>query len=136
VSRSPRDVQRVKSQEYLGRSQGPETRNKDRKDQDESYARSWDSKKSALRISQNGGNRWLRIPPAFPQLVTFLPTLFSLETQSGFWDPISCCSKRIYKARRRGVQNASLTLKFNARVCPEKARFVNDCKGVGDENEN
>ena len=57
MSRSPRDVQRVKGQEYFGRSQGPETRNKDRKDQDESYARSWDNKKSALRSSQNGDNR-------------------------------------------------------------------------------
>jgi len=57
VSRSPRDVQRVKGQEYFGRSQGQETKNKDRKDQEESYARSWDNKKSALRISQNGDNR-------------------------------------------------------------------------------
>ena len=28
MSRSPRDVQRVKGQEYFGRSQGPETRTK------------------------------------------------------------------------------------------------------------
>ena len=57
MSRSPRDVQRVKGQEYFGRSQGQETKNKDRKDQDESYARSWDNKKSALRITQNGDYR-------------------------------------------------------------------------------
>jgi hypothetical protein len=58
------------------------------------------------------------------------------ETEPGFWNPINDCSKRVYRASRRGVQSATLILKVKAAVCPERARSVNDYKGVGDENEN
>ena len=70
MSRSPRDVQRVKAQ-----GQG----------------------KGAILFAPPG-NYFTKLMISF---VTFLPTPFSSETESRFWNSISYCTKRIYPTIRR-----------------------------------
>src|SRR6266699_6410007 len=61
---------------------------------------------SKRTVAQRRSNVLLRrdcreYPAPTTSFVTFLPTPFSSETESGFWSSITYCNKRIYPTIRR-----------------------------------